>query len=133
MNKTVRILIGSALILGVAVFVLWQKQVNDMQYQGTPSTGTETQTPGTPGTPATTSQGITLADVAKHADAQSCWSAINGNVYDLTAWIPQHPGGPDKILQICGIDGSAKFNAQHGGAQLQQQILAGFKIGTLAK
>lgn len=77
------------------------------------------------------SHGFTMAEVAMHSSAQSCWSAINGNVYDLTSWIPNHPGGPDKILQLCGTDGSAKFNGQHGGSPQQATVLAGFKIGVL--
>jgi len=33
----------------------------------------------------------TLAEVAKHASTSSCWSAIDGNVYNLTNWINLHP------------------------------------------
>ena len=91
----------------------------------TTSIGSETNT--TSGTDL-----ISAATIAMHADAISCWSSINGTVYDLTSWIPKHPGGEQAILSICGIDGSTKFNAQHGGAPLQQQILAGFKIGVLS-
>lgn len=72
-----------------------------------------------------------LADVAKHADATSCWSAVNGNVYDLTKWINQHPGGPRRILGMCGKDASSAFNGQHGGQARPAKELAGFQIGTL--
>lgn len=75
----------------------------------------------------------TLADVALHSNGASCWSAINGGVYDLTSWINQHPGGPQAILSICGIDGSAAFNDQHGGQSRPANELAGFKIGTLVQ
>ncbi len=75
--------------------------------------------------------GYTLADVAKHSSQSSCWSAINGNVYDLTRWINQHPGGPDAILSICGTDGSAAFNAQHGGQGRPAQELTNFYIADL--
>jgi cytochrome b involved in lipid metabolism len=74
-----------------------------------------------------------MADVAKHADRTSCWTAINGNVYDVTSWIDQHPGGPEAILFICGKDGSAAFNDQHGGQRRPAQELAGFLIGSLAQ
>lgn len=76
---------------------------------------------------------ITLAVVATHNSAESCWSIINGEVYDLTSWIAQHPGGPQAIQQLCGTDGSAQFNAQHGGRAQQAQVLANFKVGTLAQ
>jgi cytochrome b involved in lipid metabolism len=80
-----------------------------------------------------TSAGITLADVAKHNSRTSCWSAVNGSVYDLTSWIPNHPGGERVILSMCGIDGSAGYNGQHGGKSKPATILAGFKLGPLAQ
>ncbi len=86
-------------------------------------------------TPTTTSSATTytLAQVATHANGTSCWTAINGGVYDVTSWINQHPGGPGAILSICGKDGSAAFNGQHGGQARPASELAGFKIGALAK
>jgi len=79
-----------------------------------------------------TSGGITMTQVASHSSRTSCWSAVNGSVYDLTSWIPNHPGGEKGILSMCGVDGSAKYNGQHGGQAKQATILAGFKIGVLA-
>ncbi len=92
-----------------------------------------TSAPSAGGTSAATSGAATytLAQVQQHADSSSCWSAINGEVYDLTAWISQHPGGPDKIEGLCGTDGTAKFTGQHGNDSAPPQRLAGFKIGTL--
>jgi cytochrome b involved in lipid metabolism len=78
------------------------------------------------------SAGYTLAQVAKHNSATSCWTAINGNVYDLTDWISQHPGGESAILTICGKDGSSAFDGQHGNDPRAQNELANFKIGPLA-
>lgn len=74
-----------------------------------------------------------LADISQHGSETSCWTIINGGVYDLSDWIGKHPGGKRAILSICGKDGSGAFNAQHGGAQLQQDILKGYKIGVLSK
>jgi uncharacterized membrane protein len=74
----------------------------------------------------------TLADLKTHATATSCWSAINGNVYDLTKWINRHPGGPDVIKGLCGRDGSAGFNGQHGGQSRPASELSAFKIGKFA-
>lgn len=74
---------------------------------------------------------ITLFQIAQHSSRASCWSAISGGVYDLTGWIPNHPGGEKNILSICGTDGSAKYDNQHGGSSKITKILFGFKIGTL--
>jgi cytochrome b involved in lipid metabolism len=73
-----------------------------------------------------------MADVQKHNSATTCWSAVNGTVYDLTSWVNAHPGGKAAILMICGKDGSALFNAQHGGSGKVANILAKFKIGALS-
>lgn len=77
-------------------------------------------------------QKITAAQVSTHNSAQSCWTSISGNVYDLTAWINQHPGGKSAILRLCGVDGTAAFNGQHGGQGRPERELATFKVGALA-
>lgn len=86
------------------------------------NTSTGTTTPGAPS--------YTLSQVATHTTASSCYSIIGGKVYDLTMWINMHPGGKQAILSICGIDGTARFMAQHHGAKKQMDILARFYIGT---
>jgi cytochrome b involved in lipid metabolism len=85
------------------------------------------------GQTASTSVTYTLAEVAEHNSGTSCWTAINGGVYDVTTWINQHPGGPEHILALCGTDGSAAFNGQHGGEARPAAELATFKIGMLAQ
>jgi cytochrome b involved in lipid metabolism len=72
-----------------------------------------------------------LDDISTHADAQSCYTAINGSIYDLTQWIEAHPGGAEKILLLCGIDGTKEFNEQHGTSNEAIGRLASFKIGIL--
>lgn len=97
-------------------------------------TSTVAPTPVAP-TPAPATGGTavayTLASIASHNNSASCYSAISGNVYDLTAFIGSHPGGQSTILGLCGKDGTAGFMAQHGGASKPQSVLAGFRLGTL--
>jgi cytochrome b involved in lipid metabolism len=68
-----------------------------------------------------------------HADAASCYSVVNGSVYDLTNWITKHPGGQQAIKGLCGKDGTAAFTGKHGGQQKPETMLASFKIGVLAQ
>lgn len=82
-------------------------------------------------TPSTS--GYTMAEVATHASAQSCWTVIAGSVYDLTTWIARHPGGSRAILSICGTDGTAAFTRQHGSSANAQATLASFRIGAVAQ
>lgn len=97
---------------------------NGTTTQTTVNTDTGTSTPGAPT--------YTMADVATHKDATSCYSVISGKVYDLTMWVNMHPGGRSAILSICGIDGTQKFMDQHHGAKRQMDILARFYIGNLS-
>jgi cytochrome b involved in lipid metabolism len=75
----------------------------------------------------------TMEEVAKHNSKESCWTVIRGDVYDLTNWIDKHPGGADKILKICGKDGTDLFIKQHGGKEKPEKILEDFEIGVLKK
>jgi hypothetical protein len=81
-----------------------------------------------PGEAATSTAGSLVDQVAAHNTRESCWTIINGSVYDLTSWVPKHPGGEQAILGLCGTDGSTRFNGKHGGSSRHQIILAGFRI-----
>lgn len=78
-----------------------------------------------------TATGITMAVVAEHGDADSCWAAIDGKVYDLTGWIKQHPGGQSPILSLCGTDATAAFTAKHAGDSRPAEELASMLVGPL--
>ncbi|HEY3339180.1 MAG TPA: cytochrome b5 domain-containing protein [Propionicimonas sp.] len=80
---------------------------------------------------ATTSATLTLSEVKKHSSASSCWSVVDGEVFDLTKWIGRHPGGPRRILDMCGRDGSAAFHGQHGSSGQATRILDGYSMGKL--
>jgi cytochrome b involved in lipid metabolism len=75
---------------------------------------------------------LTSAEVLKHSTAADCWSVIKGEVYDLTSYVKDHPGGASLIKAICGKDGSSSFDSQHAGAAKPKNILAVFALGPLA-
>ena len=134
MNKTTHIsgaLIGILLlgagIWGYSKYTTYAPKEYVVETAAGTSTVNTTTGEITPGTKT-----FTPAEVALHKDATSCYASINGSVYDLTAWIQMHPGGKDKIMMICGTDGSAMFMKKHKGAQKFMDILARFKIGTLS-
>jgi cytochrome b involved in lipid metabolism len=54
-------------------------------------------------------------------------------VYDLTSFIPQHPGGERNILKICGKDGTAAFMGQHGGEGGPESTLAKHYLGAFVE
>ncbi|MFA7201559.1 MAG: cytochrome b5-like heme/steroid binding domain-containing protein [Candidatus Paceibacterota bacterium] len=78
-----------------------------------------------------TQKQFTLAEVAQHASKASCYTAVKGNVYDLTPAIDAHPGGAEKMMRICGIEGTSIFTGKHGGQPLPEAGLAKLQIGVL--
>jgi cytochrome b involved in lipid metabolism len=74
---------------------------------------------------------FSTTDVATHKTATDCWSVVNGVVYDLTAWIGQHPGGSSVIKAMCGIDGTDMYLGKHGASASIQSSLDLMKVGTL--
>jgi cytochrome b involved in lipid metabolism len=75
---------------------------------------------------------LTSEEVLKHSTSQDCWSVINFEVYDLTPYVSEHPGGADLINAICGKDGTATFSGEHAGASKPESTLAAFALGPLA-
>jgi len=96
-------------------------------------TATPTPTPTPTATPTPTIAGYTMAQVRANNSARSCWTAIDGVVYDLTRWISSHPGGAGAILFLCGTDGTNAFNAQHANQARPAIRLDGYKLGPLIK
>jgi len=74
---------------------------------------------------------LTLEEVKKHASSTSCWSIVYENVFDLTKWIPLHPGGAEKIRAICGVDGTSAFERQHTGDGGAASQLSKYFLGKL--
>ena len=83
--------------------------------------------------PTAEATGYTMEKVKANNSATSCWSVIRGNVYDLTKWINQHPGGSGAIRGLCGTDGSAEFTAKHQGQSNPESRLTSYLLGPLAK
>jgi cytochrome b involved in lipid metabolism len=82
--------------------------------QETINTNTETPSPTTSASASPSSSSVktyTLAEIAPHNSRTSCWMAIEGKVYNVTSFIPRHPGGT-AILQGCGKDATSMFNSR---------------------
>ena len=73
---------------------------------------------------------ITLAEVERHNTSDDCWLVLHGGVYDLTSFVNRHPGGPTKITDLAGTDGTASFDSVHDLTVLQ--TAAKYRVGILA-
>ncbi|RDB25124.1 Cytochrome b2, mitochondrial [Hypsizygus marmoreus] len=52
-------------------------------------------------------------EVALHNTRQSCWIIVHGNVYDVTDFLDDHPGGSKIILKYAGKDATQEYDPIH--------------------
>lgn len=77
---------------------------------------------------------IKISDVAMHAKETDCWVIVNDKVYNITSYLPNHPGGPDKIIPLCGKDATSAFNTRGGQgphSPKAEQTLQSYYVGNL--
>ncbi|EEQ98641.1 conserved hypothetical protein [Perkinsus marinus ATCC 50983] len=55
----------------------------------------------------------TAAEVAAHNTEGDCWVIIGDDVYDVTEFLPDHPGGKKAILLFAGKDATEEFDMLH--------------------
>jgi len=55
----------------------------------------------------------TWDQLEKHNVRDDCWIAVRGKVYDVTSWIPKHPGGEDTLVLNGGRDATVLFEIYH--------------------
>lgn len=56
---------------------------------------------------------LTGQEVSKHSSRESCWVIIHQRVYDVTDFLPDHPGGPEVILKYAGRDATGEYEPIH--------------------
>lgn len=103
---------------------------NNTNNNQTNSSNTKIPKPTPTPKPVSTNPSYTLAQVETHAGSSSCWTIVGTNVYNVTSWINQHPGGAEAILGMCGRDATSTFENQHGGQRRPENELQSFMIGT---
>lgn len=79
----------------------------------------------------------TMAEVKKHATAQSCWMVIEGRVYDVTPYLNAHPTDPKVLLAWCGKEATqgwaSKGEAHKSHSKKAQILLRAYDLGALSK
>jgi hypothetical protein len=108
LKKLLPIAIFIVLAAGAVYFLVFVGDSTPSSNQDQVAEVTESETIETQQPNIDDSKKYTTAQVAEKNTAQECWTIINGKVYDLTSYIPSHPGGDD-ILRACGTDGTTLF------------------------
>lgn len=73
---------------------------------------------------------ISSSEVKKHNNSESTWMVIHNDVYDVTTFLNEHPGGPDSLLEFAGLDGTTAFE-DVGHSSDAREMMRKYKIGTL--
>ena len=71
-----------------------------------------------------------LEEVKGHNSAASAWCIYKNGVYDVTAFINEHPGGADLLLEAAGGDVTVALDQAH--SDNAREIIKKFKIGELS-
>ena len=75
---------------------------------------------------------LTEAEVAKHNTEGDCWVIISGKVYDVTKFLPDHPGGKKAIMLFAGKDATEEFDMLHPPNVLKKYLPPEACLGPLA-
>lgn len=90
--------------------------------------------PNLTGNTVIASQTISQAELSKHNSESDCWVAYGNEVYDITSFLPNHPGSPQAIIPYCGTSNNFEnaFNAKHGANNSYKIPKVGTFKGNLA-
>ncbi|KAL9596897.1 MAG: hypothetical protein Q9179_004461 [Wetmoreana sp. 5 TL-2023] len=74
---------------------------------------------------------LSTEEVLKHNTAKDLWIVVDGQVWDMTEFAPEHPGGIGIILQYAGRDASQPYNEFHAPSLLNETLTTSNLVGTL--
>jgi L-lactate dehydrogenase (cytochrome) len=76
--------------------------------------------------------GLTAKEVAQHNTRESCWVIIHGQVYDVTDFLAEHPGGATVVLRFGGQDATEEYEPIHPPGTIEKELPADKHLGELA-
>ncbi|CAG9564727.1 unnamed protein product [Danaus chrysippus] len=56
---------------------------------------------------------VTPTELSTYSTQQDAWLAIRGRVYNITFYLPYHPGGPEELMRGAGIVATELFDKVH--------------------
>ncbi|GFV00085.1 cytochrome b5 [Trichonephila clavipes] len=74
----------------------------------------------------------TLEEISEHQDRKSAWILIHGNVYDVTKFLEEHPGGEEVLLEQAGKHASEAFE-DIGHSSDARDLMKQYCIGELCE
>lgn len=72
----------------------------------------------------------TLKEVSEHKDNRSTWLVIHNNVYDVTPFLNEHPGGEEVLLEQAGKEASDHFE-DVGHSSDARDLMKKYQVGEI--
>lgn len=135
MKQKLFILAAVVIIGGASLFILLQKSPATNQQTTTTNSTASTSSSVTPSTSGNTgAKKYTLAEISAHSTETDCWTAVNGKIYNVSAFIKNHEGGERSILEACGVDSTLAFQREraHQREDSESMLDNNYLVGTLA-
>lgn len=73
---------------------------------------------------------FSMEEVSNHNTPDDLWIVYNGQVYNVTGYLDEHPGGEEVILDCAGTDATEAFN-DIGHSDDAHDILKNLYVGKL--
>ncbi|KAH9820960.1 L-lactate dehydrogenase (cytochrome) like protein [Teratosphaeria destructans] len=65
---------------------------------------------------------ISVAEISQHNTPDDCWIVVDGRVWDMTEFAPDHPGGGEIIWKHAGHDASTTYSSIHAPSVLPSNL-----------
>jgi len=65
---------------------------------------------------------VTPSMLKEHNKKDDAWTAINGKVYNMTPYLPFHPGGEKEMMRVAGRDGTKLFALTHAWVSAEMMM-----------
>lgn len=129
----ISIIIFSVFMSYVVVGGFLQKQQKESAAENA-TTAPATST--APAASSSTTKTFSVSEVSAHSTTTDCWLIINNNVYDVSKFLAEHPGGAATIIPYCGKEATKAFDTQDRGSSgahssNASSMLADYQIGIL--
>ncbi|KAK5127452.1 hypothetical protein LTR85_006791 [Meristemomyces frigidus] len=76
---------------------------------------------------------LTVEEISKHNRPDDCWIVVDGKVWDITEFAPQHPGGGEIIWKHAGRDATTSYSSIHAPSVLPNNLDPSKLKGTVDK
>lgn len=73
---------------------------------------------------------LTVDEVAQHADETDCWVIVDDQVYDVTEFLSDHPGGGAILAGVGGSNATMIFDSLHD-RRILDEVAAPYHLGSV--